>query len=285
MCFYFHCKIISPGDSGGPVLDANNVQVGVVSWGGMVCADPDHAGVAARITTQSVLPWIEEQICRFSAMPPKECFATRRGNRIRTVSYNNRLPDSFDNDGNNKQKKRPVPLESRDKTVNSTTLFDIDISVHHDLAPEETSWSLTHLDSYTLLYWQPYEKIPMPYVVVNRRFSNLVAGSYVFVISDLNGNGICCGYGPGFISITNPDTGETLWEHWGAFKDQVSVVLQLDETGSVISAEETDGWINPIILHPPEMPSSPPDDDEEKNSPESEAAEVKSNPSSRFRKY
>ena len=252
------------GDSGGPVLDANNVQVGLVSWGGMVCADKDHAGVAARITTASVVPWIDEQICRFSATPPLACHATHDSNSSRAVSYDNRLPERFDNG----DKKNKIPA---DVTVNATALFDIEVSVHHDLAPEETSWSLTHLDSYTQLYWQPYEKLAMPYVVSTRRFSNLVAGSYVFAISDLSGNGICCGYGPGFISITNPRTGDALWEHWGVFKDQVSVVLQLDETGATLSAEETDGWVNPIVMHPlyPLVDTT--------------SAETKSNPSVRLR--
>ena len=226
------------GDSGGPILDATNTQVGLVSWGGTMCADPKHAGVAARITTDTAIPWIEEQICRLSATPPASC------NNTQTTSYNHRLPASFDNGGRKKKKTSTVVDDTH-----TGPFFDIEVSVHHDLAPERTSWSLTHLDSYSLLYWQPYEQVPMPYVTVNRVFSNLVAGTYVFAISDDSGNGICCGYGPGFISITKPHTGEVLWEHWGVFKDQVSVRLQLDATGSVVTLEESDGWINPAELH------------------------------------
>ena len=218
------------GDSGGPILDTDNKLVGVVSWGGLECADRQHAGVASRISPAVVVPWIEEQICRLSAMPPARC------NSNSTVSFNHRLPDSFDIGG----KKKIVK--------NADEVFDIEVNVHHDIAPEETSWSFTHLDSYTLLHWQPYTNISFPFAVKKRAFSNLIAGSYIFAISDLSADGICCGYGPGYISITSLDTGDILWEHWGVFEDQVSVLLRFDKRGKLLSSEEIDGWLDPAVL-------------------------------------
>ena len=151
------------GDSGGPLLDTNNVQVGIISWGGLECADPHHAGVAARV--DRAMAWIDEQICRLSAMPPASCHPDD------TISLNNKLPELYNNE---------------------TTTFDLRVTVQHDLAPEETSWSFTHVDSFSLLYWQPFRDFPVPFVAVNKVFPNLVAGSYEFAISDQDG--ICCGY-------------------------------------------------------------------------------------------
>ncbi|XP_032782729.2 coagulation factor XI [Daphnia magna] len=43
------------GDSGGPLL-VNGVLVGITSWGGALCADPDHAGGYTRVS--SYVDWI-----------------------------------------------------------------------------------------------------------------------------------------------------------------------------------------------------------------------------------
>ncbi|CAB9518558.1 Kallikrein 1-related peptidase [Seminavis robusta] len=208
------------GDSGGPIVDANSVQVGIVSWGGKECADARHAGVAARVDNRVATPWIKEQICRLSAFPPKSCHAHD------TKSFNHRLPSLAEMSGS------------------GSPLFSIKVTVAHDLAPEETSWSFAHLESFTLLHWQPYEQIPMPYVAVQRVFSNLVAGNYTFAISDQDG--VCCGYGPGFMEITKEGTGEVLWEHNGVFQYFLSVTLELDSTGSVVSVHESQEWLNPV---------------------------------------
>ncbi|EFX73009.1 hypothetical protein DAPPUDRAFT_325748 [Daphnia pulex] len=44
------------GDSGGPIM-VNGVLVGVTSWGGTVCGDPNHAGVYVRI--RPFIDWIK----------------------------------------------------------------------------------------------------------------------------------------------------------------------------------------------------------------------------------
>ena len=74
------------GDSGGPLLhvaddDSNNsttnktdVQVGIVSFGGERCGDPDQPGVYADVAY--LKPWIDSMICRYSENPPIDCTVT-----------------------------------------------------------------------------------------------------------------------------------------------------------------------------------------------------------------
>ena len=193
------------------MLAANDVQVGVVSWG-MGCAEEDYAGLASRVS--AVAAWIDKEICRLSAMPPESCTEP-------TTSYDNRLPEAG---------KGEFPLR---------------VTVQHDNAPGETAWSLTHRESMALLYFQPFESVPQPYTDVSHVFSDLKAGTYVFAISDTKKDGICCKFGKGSIAITNHETNDVLWEHTGEFDEYLSVTLELDSNGSLVSAEEATAWINP----------------------------------------
>lgn len=69
-------------DSGGPLLvlgeemtNANatqpDLQVGVVSFGGSRCGDPEQASVYSDVI--HVQPWVDSAICRYSAAPPVGC--------------------------------------------------------------------------------------------------------------------------------------------------------------------------------------------------------------------
>mmetsp|Transcript_15518 Transcript_15518/g.22693 ORF Transcript_15518/g.22693 Transcript_15518/m.22693 type:complete len:303 (+) Transcript_15518:2-910(+) len=72
------------GDSGGPLIikdvnggddPANDIQVGIASWG-FGCAVPDFSSVYARVSSQS--KWIKETVCDLSFSPPSSfgCDAT-----------------------------------------------------------------------------------------------------------------------------------------------------------------------------------------------------------------
>lgn len=54
------------GDSGGPILDSNNVQLGVTSWA-IGCGEEGKPGVYARIS--SAIDWIDEMIDKWSDFP------------------------------------------------------------------------------------------------------------------------------------------------------------------------------------------------------------------------
>ena len=158
-----------------------------------------------------------------SAMPPSWC------SELDTISYNNRLPKT---------------LEEQEQTET----FDLLVTVSHDSAPAETAWSLTHVDSQTLLHFQDFDSIPAPFVDISHVFHHLTAGTYFFAMSDTNADGICCAYGNGSITIKNPGTNQIIWQHSGAFKDFVGVLLELNGNGNMVEeAEENTEWINPSL--------------------------------------
>ena len=103
------------------------------------------------------------------------------------------------------------------------------------------------MESTTLLYWQPFDHVPEPFVDVSQVFHDLVAGTYFFAISDTNKDGICCVYGQGSIAITNHGTNQVLWQRRGDFNDFLSVTLSLDSNGTVVSYEESLVWTNPSL--------------------------------------
>lgn len=69
------------GDSGGPLIllgesPAEDVQVGVVSWGEN-CGDQKYPGVYADVAYTK--GWIDSIICKYSASPPEDCEITYTG--------------------------------------------------------------------------------------------------------------------------------------------------------------------------------------------------------------
>lgn len=58
------------GDSGGPIINRDGVQVGIVS-DGVGCARANYPGVYTRVSVFS--DWIEASICQYSTLPPPTC--------------------------------------------------------------------------------------------------------------------------------------------------------------------------------------------------------------------
>ena len=64
------------GDNGGPLIvlgdqPDDDLQVGVVSWGGETCGDASQPGVYADVAY--VADWIQTVLCLESAVPPRDC--------------------------------------------------------------------------------------------------------------------------------------------------------------------------------------------------------------------
>lgn len=58
------------GDSGGPVVNSNGLQVGVVS-AAVGCAEAEYPSISARVS--GAIKWIQHQVCALSSAPPSYC--------------------------------------------------------------------------------------------------------------------------------------------------------------------------------------------------------------------
>jgi hypothetical protein len=103
-------------------------------------------------------------------MPPAWC------DNKKTTSYNNRLPGRGDEDTKGDQTARAGD-------------FCLRVTIQMDKFPEETSWSLTHVESFTLLFWQPFNAVPVENMAVSNEFHDLLAGTYQFDMADHEDNG------------------------------------------------------------------------------------------------
>lgn len=169
------------GDSGGPLLDENGVQVGVVSWGmkpgcGLVvrvsalnfslrlicfplfsnlgegCGAADFPDVYSRISAAH--EWIQDQICRWSCYPPSTCSA----------------------DIINECAKPQTPGQ-----VNLT------LRVVHDNYPVETAIVWEHLESATELFYQDFDTqdgTSDETVTVESSITNGRGGTYHLLVLD-----------------------------------------------------------------------------------------------------
>lgn len=70
-------------DSGGPLLDEDGQQVGIVSFG-KNCAE-GFPGVFVRVS--HYIDWIEDSICQLSANPPSSCAANKAGSSLLFNSF------------------------------------------------------------------------------------------------------------------------------------------------------------------------------------------------------
>jgi len=95
LCAWDFGKDSSQCDTGGPILNAADRIIGVVSWGNG-CANPlNNLGVYAR--TSYFKEWLEEAICCMSDFPPATCVTNTCSAEFGTVT-NDCKTDISDND-------------------------------------------------------------------------------------------------------------------------------------------------------------------------------------------
>jgi secreted trypsin-like serine protease len=70
-CLSFCSSFHSTGDSGGPLLNADGVQVGVVSWSIKPCGTPGYPDVFSRVSAE--FDWIKETACELTSTNTKFC--------------------------------------------------------------------------------------------------------------------------------------------------------------------------------------------------------------------
>lgn len=200
---------IQTGDSGGPMLNKDGTQVGIVSWG-QGCGEAEHPGVYSRVV--SVNDWIQEQICRNSCYPPDTCdpellhpcAAVEQGPRA-TIDLNGQT--------------------------------SITIKVTMDTYPSEFAAIFTHYETGTELWYSAYDSytdsssVAENLLVVEQKINKLPAGIYHLLLGDKSADGLCCLFGEGGIEIVNTDTGDLLWSDNGDYGRRQEVYLKLTATG------------------------------------------------------
>jgi trypsin len=176
------------GDSGGPIVHvATNTLVGLVSFG-IGCARPNYAGVNSRVSAAK--EWIEQAKCEFSAYPL--C------NGVAAAALT------------------PVPTAAPQPNVNHGSIV---ITLVTDDYPEEVSWTLMAGGVQNAMYFLPYEAILDARSLDTQQFDGLMQGvKYMFKISDMGGDGVCCSFGSGEVKIYDNVKGQDLWRgNFGAY--------------------------------------------------------------------
>ena len=151
-----HCQ----GDTGGPVIDENNVQIGIASRG-TDCTSATHLGVYTRVGR--FRQWIEDMICQHSSDPLSDF-----------CSY-------VDGDS--------TPWSGVDSQGN--TILYGRLKVFYDQYPEETSWQLyegcADCDHETINAGP--EDTPAPFQTLRTILELRPGKEYTFMLEDTHGDG------------------------------------------------------------------------------------------------
>ena len=121
------------------------------------------------------------------------------------------------------------------------------VNVKLDMFPEEASWRVLYLPKNKVgakdSDWK--EVLSVEGAHANQVVSNTLdiepGGLYRFLMEDAGGDGICCQYRNGFITITKKkndnDDNAIVFQHNGNFDDSVEVYLQASDDGKDIQIQ------------------------------------------------
>ena len=180
--------MISSGDSGGPIVDQNNVLIGTISWGAG-CAREGKPGVYARVS--AVKRWIEEQICDFSTHPPYACLEHEQTNVV-TAS-----PTAEEEPPEHEQTNVVTAPPTAEDEPPPEEKVAIRVDIMYDQCPHETSWYLMKVDPDSdevieHIYSMDQGDLSYSEQLISVELKNLTHGSYAFEIFDAFEDGICC---------------------------------------------------------------------------------------------
>ena len=104
----------------------------------------------------------------------------------------------------------------------------ITVTIVLDDYPVETAWTLSSQTGGETLHFQPYESPLVPRETISKTFDNLAESeTYMFKISDKEGDGICCTFGDGEITITDNVQGVDVWSTQGNYGKYYEVDLKI----------------------------------------------------------
>ncbi|CAB9510493.1 Vitamin K-dependent protein C (Fragment) [Seminavis robusta] len=231
------------GDSGGPIVhQATNTLVGIVSFG-IGCARANYAGVNSRVSAAQ--DWINRSKCEYSAYP------------------------FCDGDYTSQSTPPPTPAPGG-SSGNRQSPGSVTVTVVMDDYPEEISWTMIAQGAQTAMYFLPYEGITVAGATDDQRFNDLTQGvTYLFKVSDSEGDGICCSYGTGSITIYDNVKGAEVWSSRGNFGSYYEVDFDILVNGHVrvtsrsahyqpSTWEDHEAQIGPSIQQQPSWPGAMP---------------------------
>ncbi|CAB9525914.1 Chymotrypsin-like elastase family member 2A [Seminavis robusta] len=220
------------GDSGGPVVDASGVQVGVVSWG--ASCTHGYPSVFGRVS--SAHDWMIATICENTCFPdPVLCSDIANLHPCASKLDTSTLPT-----GN----------------VNFT------LSIVSDMYPDEIGFLLEHVDLGMEVFFQPYETYSYSDVaglrsgeefIIRHRWKNLPGGTYHLILGDNDHDGICYGYSNCLNQenvMLSSESGETIWSHNGRYFSGTDIYVRFDADGNVL-------WVSEYELGSSEPTPSP----------------------------
>jgi trypsin len=172
------------GDSGGPLIvegrsTASDLLVGLVSWGRGCTILP---GVYSRISAE--YQWLREQICFMSIEPPSYLSCTDAERNPKYALLQSTFSPTM------AISTLPTAMTSHRDFINETSTVQIEIQL--DTKSNETSWAIYSIEGVKVVDRPQgtYSNVTSTLVVEDIMLSS--DQSYIFVILDSKGDGICC---------------------------------------------------------------------------------------------
>jgi secreted trypsin-like serine protease len=223
------------GDSGGPLIvegtsSEGDRQVGLVSWG-RGCAI--YPGVYSRIS--SGFDWIRSQACLLSNDPPPyfECTDAERGQTSAATSTTGTSTTGTSTTGTSTtgtsttgtsttSTADPIPIKTEESSTGlkanpdnksplipgqSSEMVPLTIEIQMDSNSDEVGWFLSTTGGEMVLE-VPNGSYVYPNAYVTQKILVQRDTRYLFGITDVSHDGICCGYGAGWYRLIL-GTGET----------------------------------------------------------------------------
>ena len=132
-----------------------------------------------------------------------------------------------DVDGNSNGNSEVIFIDPTDPPKEG---HEIQIDIMYDAKPTEVAWIFVNTDTEETIGVVRYGTATIPSQEMNLRYPKLPSGNYMFLITDSNGDGICCSSGTGWIVISEVnEDGSTniLWADDGRFGDGVTANFAL----------------------------------------------------------